>query len=160
LKLKTKVAAGLTAATLTGCAVFVTEFEGVRLQAYLDPVNIPTVCMGETEGVKMGDRYTPAQCLDMLKAKLPRYWGEIANCIGADLADSLPDTRKIAFTSFAYNVGSGAFCRSTLLRRLKEGQTVAACNELLKWNRAGRKIFSGLERRRQAERKLCLEGAI
>jgi lysozyme len=157
MRLRTKLAAGLAGATLTACAAFVGDFEGLYTKTYLDPVGIPTVCYGETEGVKMGDRYTPAQCLEMLKAKLPRYWGEIANCIGADLADSLPDTRKIAFTSFAYNVGSGAFCRSTLLRRLKEGQTVAACNELLKWNRAGRKIFRGLERRRQAERKLCLQ---
>lgn len=158
MNLKKKVAAGLTAATLTACAAFVGDFEGLYTKAYLDPIGVPTICFGETEGVKMGDRYTPAQCSQMLQAKLPRYWSEIAACMGADLADSLPDTRKIALTSFAYNVGSGAFCRSTLLKRLKAGNTVGACNELLKWNRAGRKIFRGLERRRQAERKLCLQG--
>lgn len=158
MRLKAKVAAGLSAATLTACAAFVGDFEGLYTRAYLDPIGIPTICFGETEGVKMGDRYTPAQCREILEKKLPRYWSEIAGCMGADLADNMPDTRKIAFTSFAYNVGSGAFCRSTLLKRLREGRTVAACNELLKWNRAGRKIFRGLERRRQAERKLCLEG--
>lgn len=158
MKTSRKVAAGLAGAALTACAVFVGDFEGLYTKAYLDPVGVPTICFGETEGVRLGQQYTPAQCHQMLADKLPRYWSEIATCMGADLADSLPDTRKIAFTSFAYNVGSGAFCRSTLLKRLREGNTVLACNELLKWNRAGRKIFRGLERRRQAERKLCLEG--
>lgn len=154
--MRKKIAAGLTAATLTTCAAFVGDFEGLYTKAYLDPVGVPTVCFGETEGVKIGDRYTVRQCHEMLANKLPRYWSEVADCMGADLADAQPDTRKIAFTSFAYNVGSGGFCKSTLLRRLKAGDVRGACDEMLKWNRAGRIIFRGLERRRQAERKLCL----
>ena len=37
-----------------------------------------------------------------------------------------------AFISFSYNVGSGAFCRSTLVRRLNDGDYQGACTELLR----------------------------
>ncbi|MCB1393235.1 lysozyme [Nitrobacter sp.] len=158
MKTRTKVAGGLTAATLAAAAAFITPWEGVRTLAYRDPVGIWTVCIGETEGVKPGDRYTAAQCTDMLKKKLPRYWNEIAACMGPELVDRQTEQRKVAFISFAYNVGSGAFCRSTLLRKLRAGDVRGACNELPRWDKAGGQSLRGLTRRRKAERELCLEG--
>jgi lysozyme len=158
MKTKHKVAAGLTAGTLAAAAAFITPWEGVFTSAYKDPIGIWTVCMGETEGVRRGDRYTVAQCTDMLANKLPRYWNEVAVCMGPDLVERTPDARKVAFISFSYNVGSGAFCKSTLLRKLRAGDARGACNELLRWNRAAGIVFKGLTRRREAERKLCMEG--
>lgn len=158
MKIRTKVAGGLTAATLAAAAAFITPWEGVRTLAYRDPVGIWTVCIGETEGVKPGDRYTPAQCTEMLKKKLPRYWNEIAACMGPELVDRQTEQRKVAFISFAYNVGSSAFCRSTLLRKLRAGDVRGACNELPRWDKAGGQSLRGLTRRRKAERELCLEG--
>lgn len=157
MKTRTKVAAGLTAGTLAAAAAFITPWEGVFTSAYRDPVGIWTVCIGETEGVKPGDRYTVAQCTDMLIKKLPRYWGEIAACMGPELVSRQTEQRKVAFLSFAYNVGSGAFCRSTLLRKLRAGDVRGACNELPRWDKAGGRVLRGLTRRREAERKLCLE---
>jgi lysozyme len=158
MKIRTKVAAGLTAGTLAAAAAFITPWEGVFTSAYRDPIGIWTVCIGETEGVKPGDRYTVAQCTDMLAKKLPRYWNEIAACMGDELIGRQTEQRKVAFLSFAYNVGSGAFCKSTLLLKLKAGDVRGACNELLRWDKAGGKVLRGLSRRREAERKLCLEG--
>ena len=68
----------------------------------------------------------------------------------------MPDTRRAALASFVYNVGPGAYQRSTLLRRLNGGDTVGGCNELLRWNRAGGQVLPGLTARREAERELCL----
>lgn len=158
MKTRTKVAGGLTAATLAAAAAFITPWEGIRTLAYRDPIGVWTVCIGETEGVKPGDRYTVEHCTYMLIKKLPRYWGEIAACMGPELVSRQTEQRKVAFLSFAYNVGSGAFCRSTLLRKLRAGDVRGACNELLRWNKAGGNALRGLTRRREAERKLCLEG--
>jgi lysozyme len=41
-------------------------------------------------------------------------------------------------------------------RRLNEGDP-GACDELSKWNKAGRIPLPGLTRRREEERALCLE---
>lgn len=139
---------------LTVCATFVGGFEGLALKAYPDKLahNLPTVCYGETEGVRLGDRYTKEQCTDMLANKLPRYWGEIAPSIKVKVTDN----EKIAYTSFAYNVGSGAFRKSSMLRRLNAGDHAGACNALLAYDMASGKHVRGLARRRQAERAICL----
>lgn len=139
---------------LTVCATFVGGFEGLALKAYPDRLarNIPTVCYGETEGVKLGDHYTKAQCTDMLANKLPRYWKEIARCIKVTVSDN----EKIAYTSFAYNVGSGAFCKGSIARKLNAGDHTGACNALLQYDMASGKHINGLARRRKAERAICL----
>lgn len=137
------------------CATMVTGFEGVSLVAYPDKLarGLPTVCAGETEGVKLGDHYTKQECSDMLAAKLPRYWKEIAKCIRVPVSDN----EKIAYTDFAYNVGSAGFCRSTTARKLNAGDHAGACNALMAWNRTKSKgVVAGLTRRREAERKICL----
>lgn len=120
MRVGAKVAAGLSAATISAAAVFVGNFEGMRTRPYVDPVGILTVCFGETEGVKPTDRYTPQQCREMLEARLPDYWEPVRECLGND-TEEMPDTRKIALISFTYNVGGSAFCKSTLLRKLKAG---------------------------------------
>jgi hypothetical protein len=66
------------------------------------------------------------------------------------------DNEKIAYTSFAYNVGSGAFKKSTMLRRLNAGDHKGACDALLAYDHASGKQVRGLTRRRQAERQICL----
>lgn len=136
------------------CASLVGGFEGLWLVAKPDKLayGIPTVCYGETENVKVGDTYTKEECLAMLAAKLPRYYAEIARCIKVPVSDN----EKIAYTSFAYNVGSAGFCHSTILKRLNANDHVGACNGLLAWNRAGGREVRGLTNRRERERKICL----
>ena len=48
-------------------------FEGLRNYAYRDPIGIPTLCFGETRGVKMGDFKTTAECKDMLADRLVEF---------------------------------------------------------------------------------------
>jgi lysozyme len=70
----------------------------------------------------------------------------------------LPDTRRAALVSFAYNVGVTNLCGSTLVRKLNAGDTRGACNELSRWTRAKGIELPGLIKRREAERQMCLEG--
>lgn len=136
------------------CATLVAGYEGLWLIAKPDTLayGIPTVCYGETENVKVGDTYTKPECLTMLAEKLPRYYAEIARCIKV----STSDNEKIAYTSFAYNVGSAGFCRSTTLRLLNAGDHKGACDALMAWTRAGGKFVQGLHNRRAKERIICL----
>ena len=148
--------AAATAAAITIAVPLVAQFEGLWLTAKPDRLayNIPTVCYGETEGVKIGDTYTPQECADMLARKLPRYANEINKCIRVEI----PDKTRAALISFSYNVGTAGACRSTAFRRLNAGDIRGACNALMMWNRAGGKVVRGLTNRRAIERKLCLEG--
>ena len=142
-------------AAITAVVVaFVGGFEGLRTVAYRDPVGIPTVCFGETKGVKMGDRYTVAECKAMLTESLISHEAGMRKCMRNP--DAVPDGAYGAFLSFTYNVGVGAFCKSTLNKRLNAGDIRGACGELTKWNRAGGIVLPGLTRRRAAERDMCL----
>jgi lysozyme len=141
---------------LAVCATLVGGFEGLATHAYPDRLakGLPTVCYGETENVHLGDVYTPQECADMLAAKLPRYYNEIAVCIHVPISDN----EKAAYTSFAYNVGSGGFCHSSTAQLLNKGKHKEACKALMSWDHAGGKQIAGLTRRRAAERDLCLKG--
>ncbi|MDQ1921299.1 lysozyme [Massilia pseudoviolaceinigra] len=140
------------------CAIAVTivgGFEGLRQAAYLDPVGIPTICFGETKGVRLGQRATLDQCKAMLAASLQLANHAVDDCIRAPL----PDYRRAALVSFAYNVGQPALCGSTLARKMNAGDVEGGCDELLRWTIAKGIRLPGLVKRRQAERNLCLVGA-
>lgn len=144
----TKKKAGWAAIALT----VVAGFEGLRQYAYLDPVGIPTICFGETKGVKMGDKATLEQCKGMLLDSLYEAHESVSRCVKVPMTES----REAALVSFTYNVGGSAFCSSTLVRKLNVGDTVGACNELLRWNKSKGIVLPGLVNRRAEERKLCL----
>lgn len=122
--------------------------------AYLDPVRVPTICYGHTEGVKLGQTKTDEQCADMLADEL----GDYMRIVEKYAKSPMPDTRKAALTSFVYNVGHHNFRKSTLLKKLNAGDTVGACNELPRWVYAKGVRLRGLELRREAEKELCLIG--
>ncbi len=62
----------------------------------------------------------------------------------------------VASLSITYDIGNGAFCKSTLARKLNAGDIVGACSEFPKWNKAAGIRLPGLTKRRTAERPLCL----
>jgi lysozyme len=135
---------------------FVATFEGLETEAYLDIVEVPTICYGETKGVEMGDVASVEECDAMLEARLAEFEKGVSAC--TDNWDTLPTQTQAAFISFSYNVGIGAYCRSTLKRRVEAERFVDACNELLRWNKAGGRVVQGLVNRRALEREICLGG--
>lgn len=145
--------------TIAALAVaLVGGFEGLRTVAYTDPVGIPTICFGETRGVRLGDTATVDQCKTMLAGRLEGFATEIDRC----LPTNLPDGSYVAFLSAAYNIGSQAFCSSSMARMARTGDIRGACHALTKWDKitvAGRKVaLPGLTKRRAEERALCLAG--
>lgn len=146
-----RLVGGVLAATIA----LVGAFEGLRTVAYRDPVGIPTICYGETLGVKMGDVKSVEECKTMFASRLVVFATGVEKCSELERA---PDKVYIAVVSWAYNVGVGAACKSTLVKKLNAGDLIGACNELSKWTKAGGKTLPGLVKRRSEERKLCLEG--
>ncbi len=139
----------LSASALVGIAVH----EGYRGEAYI-PVkgDVPTIGFGTTAGVKPGDRIEPVQALVRKLADVQRFEGALKECVRVPLHQYEYD----AFMSLAYNIGPGAFCGSTLVRRLNAGDYTGACNEILRWDRFRGEPMRGLTLRRQAENRQCL----
>ena len=155
MSIKQKLAAyGLSSALLLSGAYLVAPFEGKENTAYPDPVGIWTICYGETNDVKRGDYKTDEECLESLVEELSIHHKQMLPYIKVPMSEK----EEAAYLSFTYNVGVGAFSKSTLLKRLNDNRRVEACNELLRWDKAGGKVLRGLTRRRQAENKMCLEG--
>ncbi|MEM9635156.1 MAG: lysozyme [Pseudomonadota bacterium] len=131
-------------------------WEGLRLTAYRDVVSVPTVCYGETYGVKLGDKHTKAECDAMLMRSLRNHEAGMRKCLKNP--DAIPGKSYVAFVSLTYNIGVGAFCRSTARKRLNRGDIRGACNAAKWFNKAGGRTVKGLVNRRAAEHRLCLEG--
>ncbi len=147
---KTRMAAGalgIGAALLVAIATH----EGYRGEAYRDAAGIPTIGYGETSGVKMGDKTTPERALVQLLESTEKHADAIRACIHVPLYQHEFD----AYISLSYNIGAGAFCRSTLVKKLNAGDYGGACEEIRRWNRAGGKVLPGLVKRREAEYAMC-----
>jgi GH24 family phage-related lysozyme (muramidase) len=127
-------------------------FEGLRLEAYLDPVGIWTIGYGTTVGVSPGMRITEAQAEAFLQRGLARFERAVSSLI----AVALNDDQYSALVSFTYNVGEGALASSTLRRLLNQRDYQGAADQFLRWNRGDGVELPGLTRRRRAERALFL----
>jgi lysozyme len=142
----------LSAATLVGIAVH----EGYRDTAYIPvPGDVPTIGFGTTGGVKMGDRITPPQALVRALQDVQKFEGALKQCVKVPLHQHEYD----AYISLSYNIGSGAFCKSTLVRKLNAQDYAGACQEILRWDNFQGKPLKGLTLRREKEYRQCISGS-
>ena len=148
IKRNTIAALSLSAAALVGIATH----EGFVGRAYQDVVGVWTIGFGTTEGVKPGDRIEPVQALQRKMADVRKFEGALKRCVTVPLHQYEYD----AFLSLAYNIGPGAFCGSTLVKKLNVSDYAGACAEILRWDKAGGKPVAGLTKRRQTEHRQCI----
>lgn len=152
-------------AAVVACAVVLAAgFEGLRTTAYRDssPAEIWTYCYGETRRgdgtpVQRGDRATPEQCRAMLAERIE---GDFLPAVERCITRPMPVKVEGAFVSLAYNIGTGAFCRSSVARKWNAGDLAGACRAMRLYVTAGGKVLRGLVNRRGAESELCLEGIV
>lgn len=152
--IKRRIAIGATAGALSIATAVVSYYEGYKPTAYRDPVGIPTICYGHTATARMGQTLSQERCTELLQADLGHAFSAVDRRTQVDL----PPPTRAALASFVYNVGEGAFARSTLLRKLNAGDLRGACHELSRWVYAGGRKLNGLVKRRATERELCLKG--
>lgn len=134
----------------------VTQWEGTEYVSYRDVVGIWTVCTGDTANVTPGKTYSKAECEARLERQLIAHAKPVMQCVPG-LTRNRPN-QLAASVSLAYNIGTSAFCRSTVARRFNAGQWKAGCDAFLMWRFAGGREIRGLKRRREAERSICLKG--
>ncbi|WP_293935424.1 lysozyme [Iodobacter sp.] len=152
------------ASSILGAAIaLIGYYEGYKPKAYLDPINIPTICYGHTgKDVFIGLTKTKTECDELLSDDVKIAQKAVERLYRG--VDPLPDETAAAMISFTYNMGQGALATSTMLKKLNAGDLVGACNELPRWINAGqginKKPLQGLINRREAEKELCLKGAM
>ena len=138
------------------------EFEGIELEAYLDPVGIPTICAGLTrypngEPVRMGDQCDYRICKAHLQELLKTQFVPAMECIPG--WDRLGPQRQSVLLSFAWNLGAkfyGSAGFESITRVLKEGATKAEHYQqmpqaLSLYVKAGGRTLPGLVKRRHRE---------
>lgn len=129
--------------------VAIAHHEGYTERAIIPvPGDVPTIGFGTTAGVRMGDTTTPHKALASLLAGVGEAEQAVARCTTAPLTQGQYD----ALVSLAYNIGGGAYCGSTLVRRLNAGDCLGAAAEFSRWVRAQGRVVPGLVARRSAER--------
>jgi lysozyme len=141
-------ALALSATALVGLV----SHEGYKATAYIPvPGDVPTLGYGTTTGVKLGDRTDPITALQAALLDVNRFEGALKQCVNAPLYQHEYD----AFISLSYNIGSGAFCKSTLVKKLNAGDYAGACAEISNWVYFKGKKLNGLVARRAKERAMC-----
>lgn len=148
------------AETMAIAVPFVGSNEGLRLVAYRPFAwDAPTICNGETAGVRMGMTATRAECAAMLRADLVQRRNQLHRYYEPPIIDHLlPPTRDAAYLDVAYNCGVDAIGHSTAVKRLNARDVPGGCEALTWWNRGGGRILIGLVRRRSADYRLCMDG--
>jgi len=146
--------AGIVGATVVaGLLAVVTQWEGKPgLEPHWDRIGkVWDVCYGDTIAEKR--TYTEAECREVLANRLADFAGPVLDR-NPELKGH--DPQILAAVSLSYNIGVGAYRRSTVAKRFSEGRWVSACNAFLSWSYAGGRRIQGLANRREAERKICL----
>ena len=149
-RLKNSAAAMAAAISLIG------GYEGLRLHSYQDVIGVWTACYGETRGIKPGMKFTKAQCDAQFARALVEFETGMRACLKEP--DAIPIRPYIAFLSLSYNIGLGAFCKSSVARQANLGNMRVACNRIPAFNKAGGRVLKGLVSRRGDEQKFCLSG--
>lgn len=123
------------------------EFEGLRLEAYQDSASVWTIGYGHVGGVSPGMSITPLRAQALLLNDLV----SAEKIVNLYVSPQLSQCEFDALVDFVFNVGSGHFLGSTLLKKLNAGDFTGAAQEFLRWDIAGGVKSAGLLRRRQAE---------
>lgn len=151
---KTRLAIGALSLSAAGLVALL-GYEGYSDIAYI-PVkgDVPTIGFGTTEGVKLGDTITPEKAVERAYRDIMDTETAIHKCVDVPLTQGEYD----AFVSLSYNIGTDAFCKSTLVKKLNSGDYDGACAELKRWVYVKGKKSQGLVNRREKEYRMCIGG--
>lgn len=110
--------------------------EGVRLKAYKDSVGVWTIGVGHTSAagspkVTPDLTITKAECDEILSRDLTKYEQAVSNTINKPMKQNEFD----AYVSLCYNIGPGAFARSSTARLFNEGKKAEAAEAIKAWNK-------------------------
>lgn len=159
MKTKTKVRTVVAGLVLSaGGLIGIASHEGYRGEAYIPvPGDVPTIGFGSTTNsdgsrVALGQRTNPVASLKRLGEHVEVFEEAVKRCAPVPMHQYEFD----AYVSLTYNIGSNAFCRSTLARKLIAYDYAGACKEILKWDKFQGNSLPGLTKRRTEEYNICI----
>jgi lysozyme len=146
--------ASLMAIAMTTIVPAIQGFEGTRAQAYRDIGGVLTVCTGHTgPDVVVGKVYSPDQCARLTAQDAQKAADGVLKVSPHLIYHPI---QLASAVSFSYNVGVGAYSKSTVATKFNEGDFIGACNYLLNYKYINGQVSQGLLNRRLQEQALCL----
>ena len=160
---KQKLMASFLALGLSAPAAFIAydltlPSEGLVQNVYLDPVGLPTVCVGHMDkSLKFGQTFTLEQCMDMFAADWEKHQKQLDSAVKVPYKS---EWQREALTDFTFNLGIGNVKSSTLLALLNQNKHTEACRQLTRWvkGKVGGRLVTlrGLVTRRDKTMPYCL----
>ena len=140
--------------------------EKIVTRPYTDIAGVRSYCGGETTNVEERE-YSETECLMIMVQRLEKDFAvPIRDCTPE--FNNYPLQVQVATLSFAYNIGTNGYCKSSTHRAFIAGDLATGCEKMKLWNKArvwsdkaGKRVLrvvKGLQNRREAEYKLCMEG--
>lgn len=136
MSIKSKLIAAFVAAGLSAPAAFVAydltlPSEGFHQEVYIDPVGLPTVCVGRMDrSLKLGQKFSIEECMNMFAEDWVKHQKQLDSVVKVSYAS---EWQKEALTDFTFNNGIGNVKSSTLLKLLNQGKHEQACQQLTRW---------------------------
>lgn len=145
---------GAIAIAIAMATPFIMSHEGIKLKASPDVGTTQSVCYGH-DGVSKGTTYTVAQCKVILSQDEARFTNGIL-AITPSLATR--PNQLAATIDFVYNVGVGAYEKSSVASEFNKGHYKSGCSAMLPYVYSKGKFIQALSNRRHDEYTLCLKG--
>ena len=137
--------------------LIICEFEGFSAKPYLCSAKIPTIGYGNTyytdgKRVTLLDKeITKVQAFEMFKTIADKFASKVSQLVTSPLNQN----QFNALVSLAYNIGTGNFASSTLLKKVNKNHNDTSIElEFKKWNKVNKKEVAGLTKRRLYESKV------
>ena len=130
----------------------VRNFEGYSPFRYRDSAGYWTIGVGHL--IRPGEQFEEPLLGDAAEKLFQQDLKPKAAAVNARVSVPLYQGQFDASVSLVYNIGEGAFAKSTALKKINAGQHEEVPVQIKRWNKAGGKVVKGLERRREAEAEL------
>lgn len=138
------------------------QWEGVRLKTYTDAAGLPTIGIGHllttrellTNSVTINGKIVSIQdglTLAQAEALLEQDLAQFESAVSDSVKQPLTPNQRDALISLSFNIGTGAFISSTLVRKLNQGDYQAVPDEFRRWNKVKGIVNQGLVNRREQE---------
>jgi len=162
--LRKKILIALLAAGVSGPSAYyattkTVDAEGFVTQLHLDPVGLPTLCVGHLamKGEKVKQNYTEEECIAIFVSDWVKHERLLNEKVKVPYRS---EWMKGSLTDFTFNKGIGNLASSTLLKDLNAKRYDRACDRLSDWVYGkvnGKKVkLRGLEIRASVQWKACM----
>ncbi|NBC65031.1 MAG: glycoside hydrolase family protein [Bacteroidetes bacterium] len=139
--------------TNDACIDIIKEFAGLRLEAYSDQRGNWYIGYGRSQGVTEGMTITEAEAEQYLREDLRVFEESVSRMVEVNVSEN----EFSAMVCLTYNIGSGGFAESTVLRKVNEQAWEEAAEAILLWNKVNGQVNEALVNRREKERDLFLK---